>query len=103
MQNATTNIYTLSLHDALPIFTRHLPVQFRPLGRKCERQVGTRTVRVRAWRKRIRADLPPRVQPGRHARSEEHTSELQSHVNLVYRLPLEKNKKDQVYAQNEML
>src|SRR5689334_11584508 len=36
-------------------------------------------------------------------RSEEHTSELQSQFHLVCRLLLEKKKKDQVYAQNEML
>src|SRR6266480_7595238 len=61
---ATTEIYTLSLHDALPICT----------GISCS----------------------PRTRPSpRHFRhrSEEHTSELQSHVNLVCRLLLEKKKK----------
>src|SRR6266480_7795553 len=61
---ATTEIYTLSLHDALPIFART------------------------CW---WRARGEPHRRPGR--RSEEHTSELQSHVNLVCRLLLEKKKK----------
>src|SRR3982751_7117411 len=61
---ATTEIYTLSLHDALPISV------FRP--RHCHR---------------------PRRR-GRHGpRSEEHTSELQSRSDLVCRLLLEKKKK----------
>src|SRR5713101_9511882 len=63
---ATTAIYTLSLHDALPI------------SRRADR--GPQRVRQRD---NLRS--PPR--------SEEHTSELQSHVNLVCRLLLEKKKK----------
>src|SRR4029077_13118787 len=65
---ATTEIYTLSLHDALPISW-------------CEiRQAGESTYRSTLER------------PMTH-RSEEHTSELQSHLNLVCRLLLEKKKK----------
>src|SRR2546429_5038894 len=63
---ATTEIYTLSLHDALPIsFVENLPLQLHaPLDRL-----------------------------GRHVeRSEEHTSELQSRLHLVCRLLLEKKK-----------
>src|SRR6266511_3101886 len=63
---ATTEIYTLSLHDALPISCPRAPAAARP---------GT----------------PPRPAAGR--RSEEHTSELQSRENLVCRLLLEKKKK----------
>src|SRR5438477_3681569 len=62
---ATTEIYTLSLHDALPIF-----FDFRVFA-SCSRSQHT----------------PPTSDP---ERSEEHTSELQSHVNLVCRLLLEK-------------
>src|SRR5690242_21171408 len=57
-----------------------------------------------AWTWRLRAGesatvsaLPPPHKPGgrvRRYRSEEHTSELQSHVNLVCRLLLEKKKKN---------
>src|SRR5229473_8697837 len=60
---ATTEIYTLSLHDALPIFP----------GRWDHRALGWRT----PWQ----------------GRSEEHTSELQSLAYLVCRLLLEKKKK----------
>src|SRR3989454_3798761 len=79
---ATTEIYTLSLHDALPILTRdgldastpspphRSPQPSRVLGR--------------------RRDLSDRS----GGRSEEHTSELQSPCNLVCRLLLEKKKKN---------
>src|SRR5690242_21429471 len=71
---ATTEIYTLSLHDALPILHGL-------------RQTGAaRAGRVHAARGRASRVV---VSP---ARSEEHTSELQSHVNLVCRLLLEKKK-----------
>src|SRR5438477_8414318 len=73
---ATTEIYTLSLHDALPISEGAWPrIFFRgiPATTTC-RSPSARTI------------------PGRAARSEEHTSELQSHVNLVCRLLLEKKK-----------
>src|SRR2546430_13370611 len=69
---ATTEIYTLSLHDALPIFvTTRI----------------TRTLSIESLLKRFsqRADGP--------TRSEEHTSELQSQSNLVCRLLLEKKKR----------
>src|ERR1022692_3533907 len=63
---ATTEIYTLSLHDALPIY---------PIPRR----QGAHPGRI----------LPYLQRP----RSEEHTSELQSPCNLVCRLLLEKKKK----------
>src|SRR6266478_4576735 len=66
---ATTEIYTLSLHDALPIFARSRP---RNTPRVRRRGAGERS---------------------RERRSEEHTSELQSQSNLVCRLLLEKKKK----------
>src|SRR2546430_12486760 len=68
---ATTEIYTLSLHDALPISVaaRILPCA-TPLP-KASTFCGA----------------------GRGKRSEEHTSELQSQSNLVCRLLLEKKKK----------
>src|SRR2546430_9743275 len=72
---ATTEIYTLSLHDALPI----------SVGRVVRELVGC-----------PRAEVEQRVAAqGVHhqPRSEEHTSELQSQSNLVCRLLLEKKKK----------
>src|SRR3712207_7930923 len=80
---ATTEIYTLSLHDALPISTTASSRTLRP----------ARTGRVtRARRQCARAgkrSSPPRR---RRSRSEEHTSELQSRQYLVCRLLLEKKK-----------
>src|SRR5216684_8908150 len=66
---ATTEIYTLSLHDALPASG---PVSIRSSPT--------------SWL--IRVDLPTFGRP----RSEEHTSELQSRLHLVCRLLLEKKK-----------
>src|SRR5437588_3923258 len=74
---ATTEIYTLSLHDALPI----LPSAFTDLSAACSAAPGWTS----AASKSARAIIP--------ARSEEHTSELQSHSDLVCRLLLEKKKK----------
>src|SRR2546426_7056496 len=92
---ATTEIYTLSLHDALPI----CDVAPTGTGRKHRRDLTPRG----EYQKRdadkphgVDADQDPereRVDPGALPRSEEHTSELQSPCNLVCRLLLEKKKK----------
>src|SRR5882762_11729937 len=77
---ATTEIYTLSLHDALPIS--------RLLGRRAPPCL----------------DRPVRQEPLevlRQRRSEEHTSEFQSHLNLVCRLLLEKKKKKKKRHKNQ--
>src|SRR3712207_7034450 len=80
---ATTEIYTLSLHDALPIYGR----QGRgPLGG--EGGVGEVLHEHGAFRSPIALPQPESV----GARSEEHTSELQSRQYLVCRLLLEKKK-----------
>src|SRR5438477_11592505 len=79
---ATTEIYTLSLHDALPIFTGDLE-SFLQAVRSVPSEVISRDVTA--------IDVDTYDIDGRH-RSEEHTSELQSHVNLVCRLLLEKKK-----------
>src|SRR2546429_6583802 len=74
---ATTEIYTLSLHDALPISARA-----RARGARGSRQ---------AWPGApLPAGRPPHERGG--PRSEEHTSELQSRLHLVCRLLLEKKK-----------
>src|SRR5256885_12253873 len=79
---ATTEIYTLSLHDALPISVardRRVVLRRAPepvLGSEEPRQAHA-----------------ARVAEQRHRRSEEHTSELQSPCNLVCRLLLEKKTK----------
>src|SRR5687767_15925490 len=82
---ATTEIYTLSLHDALPICDRSLHGQaFCPRAGK---KYGSDTRRSPP----IGTPRQPRT-PGVE-RSEEHTSELQSLAYLVCRLLLEKKKK----------
>src|SRR2546422_6643439 len=81
---ATTEIYTLSLHDALPISDR--PMRFRRCAREGRATASTRGAPC--------SRPTPRLPPGREAlRSEEHTSELQSRLHLVCRLLLEKKKK----------
>src|SRR5690606_39675185 len=82
---ATTASYTLSLHDALPIWGR---------GRRVRDLVGEDPLPRRrrdADRRRVDAVLAAQV-----ARSEEHTSELQSRENLVCRLLLEKKKSETI-------
>src|SRR5256885_15626591 len=85
---ATTEIYTLSLHDALPI-SQLLVVGDGLLA------PGIRVARVVAQPVEELGEVHVEIgQEGIHAhRSEEHTSELQSPCNLVCRLLLEKKKK----------
>src|SRR2546430_13204914 len=79
---ATTEIYTLSLHDALPI---SMAAVSPPRRAAIPTPRGALSSSV--WR------VPDR--------SEEHTSELQSQSNLVCRLLLEKKKKKQLRNQTE--
>src|SRR5215813_15676373 len=78
---ATTEIYTLSLHDALPICSRSSITPSRHPRRQASRSGG------------------PSRMSGR--RSEEHTSELQSRPHLVCRLLLEKKKNGSDNKQRE--
>src|SRR3712207_8527622 len=100
---ATTEIYTLSLHDALPIWrcvrtvrapwsapsSSRSPAR-RSSARPCAGSAGDRSGRPSARHTRRRT----------RPRSEEHTSELQSRQYLVCRLLLEK-KKHTTYADDE--
>src|SRR5690606_40128943 len=86
-----TVIYTLSLHDALPISRSRLaPPRSGPSRRGCRRPRAGGKCRPRA----AAADLLRGSRRSLRApdRSEEHTSELQSRENLVCRLLLEKKK-----------
>src|SRR3712207_7883278 len=86
---ATTEIYTLSLHDALPIYNGLL--QRSPQRRRPSRgALPWAPVRRHPVARIDRAD-PARAGDDRR-RSEEHTSELQSRQYLVCRLLLEKKK-----------
>src|SRR5436305_13265757 len=80
---STTEIYTLSLHDALPIL-EIFPRQHFPLNEKVVIQD-----RGRGGQQKI---LFIQFVAHGEARSEEHTSELQSRPHLVCRLLLEKKK-----------
>src|SRR2546430_7555503 len=88
---ATTEIYTLSLHDALPIS----PGCPSPglLAERLDRR-GQVLLHDHALRQPVDdVQHHPREQPAyHHSRSEVHTSELQSQSNLVCRLLLEKKK-----------
>src|SRR3712207_7667795 len=86
---ATTEIYTLSLHDALPICRGRLPHRGRPPAARprfgparAPRGGGARAGHQAVRRRGARPEQ----------RSEEHTSELQSRQYLVCRLLLEKKK-----------
>src|SRR3712207_8901121 len=96
---ATTEIYTLSLHDALPISPTATPPAGRS-PRSTSSTCATGRRRPGGTSRRRRRPCPttsPRVRASStsrptSARSEEHTSELQSRQYLVCRLLLEKKK-----------
>src|SRR2546429_6142833 len=82
---ATTEIYTLSLHDALPISAA---AEEGARGSSLRRQQDQPWLHPRYQREVLVA-----MQERHVVRSEEHTSELQSRLHLVCRLLLEKKKK----------
>src|SRR5207237_2141427 len=87
----TSENYTLSLHDALPISLIQVPVSVhdregRPVNNLSREQFQVFEDKVPQQIKLfVHEDVPISL-----GRSEEHTSELQSHLNLVCRLLLEK-------------
>src|SRR5438552_16613861 len=84
---ATTEISTLSLHDALPI---SVSPPASPNGTRLARNLSrTRNAAPNLWRVTMKSRAA-----WRDFRSEEHTSELQSPDHLVCRLLLEKKKKN---------
>src|SRR2546428_9838315 len=91
---ATTEIYTLSLHDALPIFVQDVRLQGAdrhalPVD-GVEAAYGVAQDDVAVGEAGQALVMPPAVRG--EVRSEEHTSELQSRSDLVCRLLLEKKK-----------
>src|SRR5438067_12361563 len=78
LESSPTEIYPLSLHDALPIYPAHMS------GDPATPMIADGACRGMLDRDRRRR---------RSSRSEEHTSELQSRFGLVCRLLLEKKKK----------
>src|SRR5438067_11371156 len=76
----TTEIYTLSLHDALPIFVKYCATWLGSSRIEIAKMIGMTPALLTRSGMNV---LPPE-------RSEEHTSELQSRFDLVCRLLLEK-------------
>src|SRR3712207_8900106 len=93
---ATTEIYTLSLHDALPISSEAAPLSFRVQCWTTSNPWDRPSAYTNASAS-LRSNLTSAVVPSGFVkvsitRSEEHTSELQSRQYLVCRLLLEKKK-----------
>src|SRR3712207_8385040 len=93
---ATTEIYTLSLHDALPICSRWGACGPGGSGRRCSSWACTSACGPPSGRSRT----SQRGRPDAGWRSEEHTSELQSRQYLVCRLLLEKKNKKKTFGTN---
>src|SRR3712207_8675951 len=91
---ATTEIYTLSLHDALPI-SEPSPLELH------RRDVTDLPRGTRPPARGHEGDLDPKFLHGAVPRSEEHTSELQSRQYLVCRLLLEKKNVKTNYPSSE--
>src|SRR5690606_41285277 len=99
---APPDFYTLSLHDALPIFAHRALGQPErrgdgrsrlPLGRQAQDAafaVGERVLLAPGLHGQVGVDGAAAGHDAAQGRSEEHTSELQSRENLVCRLLLEK-------------
>src|SRR5438034_7048782 len=88
MHTSTTEIYTLSLHDALPICLDAKGEERPVRGLHRVSLLGSVVRRHRIeWPKSLQLQA---VEMTNRQRSEEHTSELQSHSDLVCRLLLEK-------------
>src|SRR5688572_31872946 len=89
---STTEIYTLSLHDALPIFA--MQGEMAEAANKAFRQLLDSDLKFGV----VKNEKGEQVELGNATfiRSEEHTSELQSQSNLVCRLLLEKKKHEHI-------
>src|SRR3712207_8895421 len=100
---ATTEIYTLSLHDALPIWVNlrgrdlltGLPRSVEVGADQIREAIEPSVVQIVDTIRDTIEETPPR--------SEEHTSELQSRQYLVCRLLLEKKKKDIIKSTSQSI
>src|SRR5207253_7434190 len=101
--SSPTELYTLSLHDALPILAAWRSDSIAGAflsGPSLEAERGsTKTLGAGSPSRTDRAWLPDESLD--HGRSEEHTSELQSRGHLVCRLLLEKKKKKKKYTNQQ--
>src|SRR5438445_8932684 len=91
---ATTALYTLSLHDALPISgsgARHIPGARAPVD-----SAASRVHRILSSARRVHADIPcTRQQPVRSAEDRKSTRLNSSHANISYAVFCLKKKKKQ--------
>src|SRR2546425_11849844 len=97
---ATTEIYTLSLHDALPIYGPSLspePVRAKRSSPLLDDRECIISGSPFHFNQNFRRPAPRCGSGDRWTRSEEHTSELQSLAYLVCRLLLEKKKNIKIY------
>ena len=92
---APPEIYTLSLHDALPICRRPRRPPRRGLPCPCTPEATTPS--------QAAPEVPGPALAAHMPRSEEHTSELQSHHDLVCRLLLEKKKQTNLLTFYELI
>src|SRR5205085_10872867 len=95
---STTEIYTLSLHDALPIC---LLDQIDASSHEVHLVMSSHAKQV-AKHELGALKIPKSIKQHGEHRSEEHTSELQSQSNLVCRLLLEKKKKKKLINYNKV-
>src|SRR3712207_8637266 len=95
---ATTEIYTLSLHDALPISSHDLEARSPEVSLGAQGEALERRRAVQELGDVVLVELLECV-----ARSEEHTSELQSRQYLVCRLLLEKKKHNSMITNSRRL
>src|SRR5690606_39412490 len=86
-------VYSLPLHDALPISRCSAHAAISPNGSRSKGHASSRRARPPPWRLSSRGETSRPAHSSIRSRSEEHTSELQSRENLVCRLLLEKKKK----------
>src|SRR5437773_7546908 len=95
---ATPQIYTLSLHDALPISAMvRAGIEFDMIFGPAYKGIPLATATAVAFSEHHNRNVPYAFN---RKRSEEHTSELQSHHDLVCRLLLEKKKIITTYTEN---
>src|SRR5438034_6807592 len=94
IDTSTHEIYTLSLHDALPICAEAIASPALSDGQRIALAPGWSLSSWDAPRRKLANSCSSSISlcTNRTSRSEEHTSELQSHSDLVCRLLLEKKK-----------
>src|SRR5256884_7292135 len=97
---ATTEIYTLSLHDALPIFSKAAADR---MAKYPELVDVNPSLNLNMPELQVKVDRQRAADIGVRMRSEEHTSELQSRLHLVCRLLLEKKNTHSYTSQTQLV